>query len=104
LLFLTCSADADDRLTAGRRLGRATAAGRVDFFELVVRLRDDFFDDFPAFAFFPEADLFLVTFFPMSFRLDEVLPDCACLLPVFPFAEGLFELALLEAAFFFGIR
>jgi hypothetical protein len=40
----------------------------------------------------------------MSFRFDEVLPDCACLLPVFPFAEVFFELVFLEAAFFFGIR
>jgi hypothetical protein len=91
-------------VTAGLRLGRAAGAARADFFELVLRFREVFFDDFPAAAFLPEADLFLVTFFPISFRLDEVLPDCACLLPVFAFAEGLFEDALLEAAFFFGIR
>jgi hypothetical protein len=62
-------------------------------------------DDFPAAAFFPEADLFLVTFFPISFRLDEDLPDClALLLTALPFAEELFEDDFLEAAFFFGIR
>jgi hypothetical protein len=74
-LFLADGADAGDRVTAGLRIDRATGAGRVDFFELVVRFSDVFFDDFPAAGFFPEADLFLVTFFPISFRLDEVLPD-----------------------------
>ena len=98
------SADADAWETTGLLLGRATAAARVDFFELVVRFREVFFDDFPAADFFPEAGLFLVTFVPMSFRLDDVFPDCACLLRVFTFAEGLFEVALLEAALFFGIR
>jgi hypothetical protein len=91
-------------VTAGRA-GRATAPVRGDFFELVVRFSEVFLEDFPARAFFPEADLFLVTFFPMSFRLDDVLPDCLALfLPVFPFADGFFEVAFLEAAFFFGIR
>ena len=104
LPLLAGSPDADDRTAAGLWPGRATAAGRVDFFELVLRFREVFFDDFPATAFFPEADLFLVTFFPIPFRLDEVLLDCACLLPVLPFAEGLFEDDLLEATFFFGIR
>ena len=95
----------DDLALTGLRAGRATAAARVDFFELVVRFSEDFFDDFPAVDFFLEADLFLVTFFPMSFRLDEVLPlFLADLLAVFPFAEGLFEADFLEAAFFFGIR
>ena len=96
--------DAGDRVAAGLRIGRATGASRVDFFELVLRFGEVFFDDLPADAFFPKADLFLVTFLPKSFRLDVDLPDCACLRPGFPFAEGLFEDALLEAAFFFGIR
>jgi hypothetical protein len=95
----------DDLPGAGLRTGRATATVRVDFFELVVRFREDFLDDFPAVAFFLVADFFLVTFFPVSFRLDDVLPDClAFLLAVIRLAEGLFEVDLLEAAFFFGIR
>ena len=108
-----CEADAALAL-AGRRLGRATAAGRVVFLELVARFRGDFLEDFPAIVFFPEADLFLVTFFPTSFRLDEDFPACfARWLTAFPFAAGrllelpaevLFELFFLEAAFFFGIR
>jgi hypothetical protein len=95
----------EDLTAAGRRPGRATAAARVVFLELVVRLGEDFLDDFPAAAFFPDVDLFLVTCFPISFRLDEDLPDClAFLLTVLPLAEKLLEDDFLEAAFFFGIR
>jgi hypothetical protein len=109
-----CAAAGGLVLAVGR-VGRFTGAGRVDFFELV-RFSEVFFDDFAAGAFLPEADLFLVTFFPISFRLDEDLPDCLALLPTaFRFADcapgrldelpfdDRFEVVFLEAAFFFGI-
>jgi hypothetical protein len=85
--------------------------------ELVVRFCEVFFADFPAAPLLPETDLFLVTLLPTSFRFDAGVPGRRALLPpIFPFADFalarllelpvaiLLEVALLGAAFFFGIR
>jgi hypothetical protein len=47
LLFLAAREEGDVRETTGLRPGRATTAVRADFFALVVRFNDVFFDDFP---------------------------------------------------------
>jgi hypothetical protein len=98
------------------RLKRAGWAACVDFFELVARFGAGFLDGFLAVAFFPEADLFPVTFFPIPFRFAEDLAERLVfdllLLAFDTRAPGrllalrpadFFEVFFLEAAFFFGI-